>query len=136
MPLITLSVSKELTEEQIDALNDGFYKAILLVPGKKALALHIQDRQKFYFRGDLQNNSTQVNFAFAQLHIVGKFPYNVNKRLTDAILSCLTEVLGTTREYAHFAIIEHEIWGGMGEFQDMNYPTEAFHEINPGLVPK
>ena len=111
MPYIRTTVSKEITQENIDSLKTKLGQAIALIPGKSEswLMLAFEDKVNMYFKGDCSEE-----YAYIEVSLFGSTSDAAYDRLTAAISEIFNEELGIDRANIYIKYEEAEHWGWNG----------------------
>lgn len=111
MPYIRTTVSKEITQENIDSLKTKLGQAIALIPGKSEswLMLAFEDKVNMYFKGDCSEE-----YAYIEVSLFGSTSDAAYDRLTAAISEIFNEELGIDRANIYLKYEEAEHWGWNG----------------------
>ena len=118
MPLIRLSATQKLTQDQQDELIKGLGEAISIFPGKEGrmLIVDMLDDKTMYLGG-----VKQENLVFADVQYFSNFEYHIKKDFTVAVFDAINKVLGTKKERMFLTITERNTWGGFGDLNDEYY---------------
>ena len=111
MPYIRTTVSKEMTQENIDSIKAKLGEAIALIPGKCEawLMLAFEDNVSMYFKGDCSEE-----YAYIEVSLFGSTSDAAYDRLTAAISEIINEELGINRENIYIKYEETNHWGWNG----------------------
>lgn len=111
MPYIRTTVSKEMTQENIDSIKAKLGEAIALIPGKSEawLMLAFEDNVSMYFKGDCSEE-----YAYIEVSLFGSTSDAAYDRLTAAISEIINEELGINRENIYIKYEETNHWGWNG----------------------
>ena len=106
MPMVTVTVGKKLTPEQVLQLKKGLGEKISLIPGKAEsnLMVDIVDGHQMFFRGE------RVDCAFVDVRLYTKAPYEDKSNFVQAVCQLLEEV-GVERKNIYLNFSEFENWG-------------------------
>jgi len=118
MPLIRLSVSKELTEESRQQLVDGLGEAMRKIPGKgpEMLMVDLEEGKTMYIAG-----VTQENTVFADIQYFSNFKHSHKQEFTAAAFEAVNKAIGTAKDKMFLTITERNTWGAFGDFRDEFY---------------
>lgn len=111
MPYIRTTVSKEITQENIENLKAKLGQAIALIPGKSEnwLMLAFEDNVNMYFKGDCSED-----YAYVEVSLFGSTTDAAYDRLTAAISEIINEEIGIDRAniYIKYEAADHWGWNG------------------------
>lgn len=111
MPYIRTTVSKEISQENIENIKTKLGQAIALIPGKSEswLMLAFEDNVNMYFKGDCSEE-----YAYIEVSLFGSTSDAAYDRLTAAISEIINEELGIDRANIYIKYEEAEHWGWNG----------------------
>ena len=111
MPYIRTTVSKEMTQENIENIKSKLGEAIALIPGKTEswLMLAFEDKINMYFKGDCSEE-----YAYIEVSLFGTTSDAAYDRLTAAISEIINEELNINRENIYIKYEETNHWGWNG----------------------
>lgn len=111
MPYIRTTVSKEITQENIENLKAKLGQAIALIPGKSEswLMLAFEDNVNMYFKGDCSED-----YAYVEVSLFGSTTDAAYDRLTAAISEIINEEIGIDRANIYIKYEQTDHWGWNG----------------------
>lgn len=111
MPYIRTTVSKEISQENIENIKTKLGQAIALIPGKSEswLMLAFEDNVNMYFKGDCSEE-----YAYIEVSLFGSTSDAAYDRLTAAISEIINEELGIDRANIYIKYEEADHWGWNG----------------------
>ena len=111
MPYIRTTISKEISQENIENIKTKLGQAIALIPGKSEswLMLAFEDNVNMYFKGDCSEE-----YAYIEVSLFGSTSDAAYDRLTAAISEIINEELGIDRANIYIKYEEAEHWGWNG----------------------
>ena len=111
MPYIRTTISKEISQENIENIKTKLGQAIALIPGKSEswLMLSFEDNMKMYFKGDCGEE-----YAYIEVSIFGSASDAAYDRLTAAICEIINEELDIPMQNIYVKYEESTHWGWNG----------------------
>ena len=111
MPYIRTTISKEISQENIENIKTKLGQAIALIPGKSEswLMLAFEDNVNMYFKGGCSEE-----YAYIEVSLFGSTSDAAYDRLTAAISEIINEELGIDRANIYIKYEEAEHWGWNG----------------------
>lgn len=111
MPYIRTTVSKKITQDNIENIKAKLGQAIALIPGKSEswLMLAFEDNVNMYFKGDCSEE-----YAYVEVSLFGSTSDAAYDRLTATISEIINEELGIDRANIYIKYEEAEHWGWNG----------------------
>lgn len=111
MPYIEAKFSSKLDSSKINALKEGFGKAIECIPGKNEswLMVNIEDGKSIFFKGNNDGES-----AYLSVSIFGKASASDYNALTGELCELINRITGISPSRTYITYSEYDKWGWNG----------------------